>query len=1049
MKMTAILPGLMAGVAIIMPHQSEAANPQPWETPAVNHINCEAPRAEYFAYETPELALLSDKYRSSRFMLLDGKWKFKFVEHLYQRPTDFYKPTFDDSEWDDFKVPGLWEINGYGVPMYRRKKYAWYKQFESNPPTVPVENNYVGSYRRTFTIPDHWKNQRIFLHVGSATSNLQVWINGRFAGYSEDSKMAAEFDVTPYVKPGNNLIALQIMRWCDGTYIEDQDFWRLSGLSRETYLYCRPVSHIDDISITPKLSDDFNSASIEIATTSVKSNGHKLKTVLTAPDGTVLSEQTAVISGEKAVLSIPVDTPQLWSAESPSLYSLTLTLTDKSGNIKESIAQNVGLRTVTVHGTNLLVNGKPILIKGVNRHEMDPATGYHVTVDRMLEDIRIMKENNINAVRTCHYPDDPVWYDLCDRHGLYVVAEANVESHGMGYGERTLAKREDYYTSHLERNIANVTSLRNHPSIIIWSMGNESGDGPTFEKIYDWIKSYDPTRPVQYEQAANRRHTDIFCPMYYDYDKTEAYALNPQKPLIQCEYAHAMGNSLGGFSDYWNMIRRYPALQGGFIWDFADQGFRETDTGGRIIYSFAGDYEPDLSSESNFNCNGLVSPDRRPNPHMAEVRYMQQNIWTSVTDWEKGEIEIFNENFFTNLAPYYLKWVLIADGISAKEGYIWNLDIEAQSRKRITIPEISGSDTRNCKEALLNVEYRLKESQPMLEAGHCVAYQQLTARPYESFSCELRTSDTQVSMHPSLGYLKVAASDTEYTFNKLTGFIDRISVAGTDMLVPGHPLKPNFWRAPTDNDYGVNLQKRFAPWRDPVYRLESFTVSGNDSCRRIEASYTMENLAGPLLHLTYDISSSGQIRVNQRLQRASSSDSIPGFFRYGMQTVMPGQFSTIRYYGKGPGESYMDRNAAQTIGVYNQSVSSQYYPYVRPQETGNKTALRWWKVVNDGGMGLCFHSDREFSASALDRLTGDMDDGADKYIHQSHGNSVNPRPLTSVQIDGAQQGLGCIDSWKSEPRPQYMLHHDNYDFTFVITPILSDNQNGSCKNADI
>lgn len=1039
----------MAGAAITMPLTGISAEPQPWETPSVNHINREAPRSEYFAYETPELAVAADKYRSARFLSLDGKWKFKFVEHLHQRPTDFYKTAFDDSEWDDFNVPAMWELNGYGTPIYRRKKYAWYKQFESNPPSVPAENNYVGTYRRHITVPPGWKGNRIYLHVGSATSNLQVWINGRFAGYSEDSKMAAEFDVTPYIHSGDNLIAFQLMRWCDGTYIEDQDFWRLSGLSRETYLYCRPQSHMDDIGITPTLSEDFDKGTVNIDLTAVRSNGLRIEARLIDPDGKYITEQTGRISDGSANLSIPVSAPQLWSAESPALYRLTLTLTGKDGKAIETVSKNIGFRTVTISGTNLLVNGKPILIKGVNRHEMDPATGYHVTIDRMLEDIRIMKENNINAVRTCHYPDDPVWYDLCDRYGLYVVAEANVESHGMGYGEHTLAKREDYFTSHLERNIANVTSLRNHPSIIIWSMGNESGDGPTFERIYDWIKAYDPTRPVQYEQAANRRHTDIFCPMYYDYEETEAYALNPQKPLIQCEYAHAMGNSLGGFRDYWDLIRRYPALQGGFIWDFVDQGFRETDANGRIIYSFAGDYEPDLSSESNFNCNGLISPDRKPNPHMAEVRYIQQNIWTSVTDWQKGEIEIFNENFFTNLAPYYLKWALVSDGKTIKEGYIRDIDAAPQARTRITIPEIAGADTLNCKETFLNVEYRLQECQPMLEAGHCAAYQQITAKPYTAFSCDLTASDAPAYVYPSLGNLRISASGTEYTFNKLTGFIDRITVSGTDMLASGHPLKPNFWRAPTDNDYGVNLQQRFAPWRDPQYQLESFTIMGNDSCRRIEATYTIANIAGPRLYLTYDIAGSGQMRVRQRLQRAADTDSVPGFFRYGMQAVMPGQFSTIHYYGKGPGESYIDRNSSQIIGIYDQSVSSQYYPYIRPQETGNKTALRWWKVVNDGGMGLCFHSDKEFSASALDRCIDDMDDGANKYIHQSHGNSVIPRPLTSVQIDGAQQGLGCIDSWKSEPRPQYMLPHGDYDFTFVVTPLRSDNSGGSYKNTDI
>ncbi len=1049
MKIHNLISGLLAGIAAVACHQVQAAPAEPWTTPAINHINRLPPRANYFAFENAELAEAGDKYRSERFMSLDGKWKFKFVEHLAQRPTDFYRTDFDDSEWVEFNVPGLWEINGYGVPMYRRKKYAWYKQFESNPPQVPSENNYVGSYRRVFELPANWKGGNVFLHVGSATSNLQVWVNGRFVGYSEDSKMAAEFDITPFLRKGKNLIALQLMRWCDGTYLEDQDFWRLSGLSRETYLYHRPAARFGDLGITTDIADDFSTADLNVSIGTVKAKGHTLTATLTAPDGTPAGESRASISGDLSKLSIPVEKPELWSAESPALYTLTLTLADKAGKTAEVISRPVGFRTVEVKNNNLLVNGQPILIKGVNRHEMDPATGYYVTLDRMLEDIRLMKENNINAVRTCHYPDDPAWYDLCDKYGLYVVAEANVESHGMGYGDLTLAKREDYYTSHLERNIANVTSLRNHPSIIIWSMGNESGDGPTFERIYKWIKAYDPSRPVQYEQAANLAHTDIFCPMYYNYEKTEAYARNPQKPLIQCEYAHAMGNSLGGFADYWDMYRRYPALQGGFIWDFADQGFRETDSDGNVIYSFAGDYEPDLSSESNFNCNGLLSPDRRPNPHLAEVRYIQQNIWTSVSDWENGTLDIFNENYFTNLAPYYLKWSLLADGAAVKEGYVWNLDAEPRQHLLLTIPEIAAPDTVGRKEVLLNVEYRLKESTPMLEAGHRVAYQQLTARPYDSFSCALQPTRAKVEVFPSLGNLRVAASGTEYTFNKLTGLVDRITVDGTEMLAPSHPLEPNFWRPPTDNDYGVNLQRRFSPWRDPKFELDNFTIGGADTCRVIRAEYSLTEIPGMKLTITYHISGEGQMRVCQQLAQTDKSAAVPGFFRYGMKTVMPKQFSTICYYGKGPGESYPDRDASQTIGIYRQSVADQYYPYVRPQETGNKTALRWWKVVNDGGCGLCFHSDREFSASALDRLPETLDDGDDKYIHQSHGNSVGPQGLTAVQISSAQQGLGCIDSWKSEPQAQYMLNPGDYEFTFVVTPMRSDNYQGSHKNAKI
>lgn len=1028
-----------------------AHRPEPWTTPAVNHINREAPRAAYFAFESDSLADIGDKHLSDRFVSLDGRWKFKFVEDLDKRPVGFWREDFDDSEWGEIAVPGCWELNGYGTPVYRRKKYAWYRQWESDPPNVPSENNYVGSYRRTFDVPASWKGERIFLHIGSATSNVQVWVNGRFAGYSEDSKMAAEFDITSLAKPGRNNIALQLMRWCDGTYLEDQDFWRLSGLSRETYVYCRPSeARFGDIGVAQHLSPDFSEAVLRVSLDGHGLRGHRLHVSLSDDGGRPVADTTLTLRADRAETALKVNEPSLWSAESPSLYTLRLTLAGNGGRTTlESVRQNVGFRTVEIRDCQLLVNGRPILVKGVNRHEMDPRTGYVVGVDRMIEDIRIMKENNINAVRTCHYPDDPVWYELCDRYGLYVVAEANVESHGMGYEEQTLARRDDYFQSHLERNIANVKAFRNHPSVIIWSMGNESGDGPNFEKVYRWIRDFDPSRPVQYEQARNLPHTDIFCPMYYNYEKTEAYAKEAIKPLIQCEYAHAMGNSMGGFKDYWDLYRKYPVLQGGFIWDFADQGFRHTDSRGNLVYTFAGDYEPDLSSESNFNCNGLISPDRRPNPHLEEVRHVLQNIWTSPSGIENGSIEIYNENFFTDLSQCYLKWTVMADGAPLREGYVWDLDVKPQERVRITVPAIAEVDTSAYSEVLLNVEYFLKSGAPLLPAGHRLAYQQLEIKPYAGFSAELKSGGSGIVVRPSLGNLRVTAGDTEYTFNKLTGFVDMIRVGGVEVMERGHSLRPNFWRAPTDNDYGVDLQRRFACWKEPGYRLTSFTVGDAGDNRLVTATYALDRIAGASMTITYEIAGTGQVRVRQKLVAGQGPDSIPGFFRYGMTMAMPHRFANVCYYGKGPGESYVDRDAAQTIGIFRQTVSSMYYPYVRPQETGNRTALRWWKVVDDGGFGLCFHSDSAFSASALDRLPSDLDDGWDKYVRQSHGSAVPPRRLTSLSLDKVQQGLGCIDSWRSEPRRRYMLDYGDYEFTLVITPMLADNRHGSWRMTNI
>ena len=644
-----------------------------WQDPNVNQQNRLARHAHFFAFESIEKAK-GDKSQSSRFLSMEGMWRFNFVKNHQDAPKNFYSLKFDDSKWVDFPVPGLFELNGYGDKIYKNIGYAWCTTFDNNPPYIGETNNYTGSYRRTFDLPQDWKGQEVFFHVGSATSNLSVWVNGKYVGYSEDSKVAAEFNITKYLQPGKNLIAMQIMRWCDGSYLEDQDFWRFTGIARETYLYATPKTHIEDITIRQDYQDGKGLLSVDVK---LAGKG-TVEASLYDADGKLVAQG----------LQATVENAKAWSAETPYLYILELQL-KQGNNVLEAVRKKIGFRHIEIKGGQLLVNGQPILIKGADRHELDPDGGYIVSVERMIQDIKIMKYLNINAVRTCHYPDDPRWYDLCDEYGLYLTAESNLETHGMGYKEKTLAIRPDFEKAHIEREEGNMCTYKNHPSIIVWSLGNEAGYGPNFEKAYDWVKAYDKTRPVQYERAGIEGKTDIFCPMYADYDWCEKYSKGEvtggkvEKPLIQCEYAHAMGNSMGGFKEYWEIIRKYPSYQGGYIWDFVDQGMRDkSPVTGKEIFTYGGDYGRYPASDYNFNCNGIIAPDRRLNPHAYEVRYYYQNAWITEKELKEGKFEVYNENFFKTLDDLELIWQ-----VKKHTGKVDISGIAPQQRKSFTDEE--------------------------------------------------------------------------------------------------------------------------------------------------------------------------------------------------------------------------------------------------------------------------------------------------------------------------------------------------------------------------
>ena len=1005
-----------------------------WKNPEINAVNRAPMHTNYFAYSSSEEAAKADKENSSNFMTLNGIWKFNWVKNADARPTDFYRTDYNDKGWGQMKVPGVWEMNGYGDPIYVNVGYAWRSQYKNNPPYVPIENNHVGSYRKEIIIPAEWSEKEIFAHFGSVTSNMYLWVNGKYVGYSEDSKLEAEFNLTKYLKPGKNLIAFQVFRWCAGTYLEDQDFFRYSGVGRNCYLYSRNKKYIQDIRVTPDLDSNYTNGTLNVALNLNGSGTVELN--LTDPAGKSVATAQVNGNGQKSVV-MDVSNPEKWTAETPNLYTLTATLKNGS-NTLEVIPVKVGFRKIELKGGQILVNEQPVLFKGADRHEMDPDGGYVVSRERMLQDILRMKQLNINAVRTCHYPDDNLWYDLCDQYGIYVVAEANIESHGMGYGKETLAKNPSYKKAHMERNQRNVQRGYNHPSIIFWSLGNEAGYGPNFEQCYTWIKNEDKTRAVQYEQAGTNEFTDIFCPMYYDYDACKKYSEgNIDKPLIQCEYAHAMGNSQGGFKEYWDLIRKYPKYQGGFIWDFVDQSNHWKNKDGIDIYGYGGDFNKYDASDNNFNDNGLISPDRRPNPHAHEVGYFYQSIWTTPGDLSKGEIKVYNENFFRDLSAYYMEWQLLANGEVMQTGVVQDLNVAPQQTATLKL-NLNTEKICPCKELLLNVTYKLKAAETLMPAGSTVAYDQLTIRPYTAKALELKNQKASnldivvpVIKDNDHNYLIVEGENFIIEFNKHNGYLSRYEADGMQLLNPGAQLTPNFWRAPTDNDYGAGLQHRYAVWKNPGLKLTSLKQSIENEQAIVQAEYEMKAVKGKLF-LTYVINNEGAVKVTQKME-AGKEEKVSDMFRFGMQMQMPENFNEVEYYGRGPVENYADRNHSTLIGKYRQTVAEQFYPYIRPQETGTKTDLRWWRVLNISGNGLQFVGDAPFSASALNYSIESLDDGVQK--DQRHSPEVAKAPFTNLCIDKVQMGLGCVNSWGTLPLEKYRVPYQDYEFSFILTPV--------------
>lgn len=1004
-----------------------------WQNVNINQQNREPRRANFFAFENLEKAQSFDKKKSANYLSMEGMWKFNFVKDHNKRPANFFALKYDDSQWKDFPVPGLFELNGYGDATYKNIGYAWATQFDPNPPYISELNNYTGSYRRTFELPKNWKGKDVYFHVGSATSNLTLWVNGKYVGYSEDSKVAAEFNISKYLKPGKNLIAMQVMRWCDGSYFEDQDFWRFTGIAREVYLYARPKLHAADIRLNAALENNYQDGVLNYKV-SLKGGKTDVAITLCDKDG----KQIAQATGAQGIIKVPK--VNAWTAETPYLYKAYITLKNKQG-AAEVIPQKVGFRNVEIKNAQLLVNGQPVLVKGADRHEMDPDGGYVVSLERMIQDIKIMKQLNINAVRTSHYPCDPRWYDLCDEYGIYITAEANLESHGMGYEEKSLAKFPEYILPHIERNEGNVKPLINHPSVIVWSLGNECGYGVNFEKAYDWVKACDKTRPAQYERGGYDSKTDIYCPMYIGYEESESYCKsNGTKPYIQCEYAHAMGNSEGGFKEYWDLIRKYPKYQGGYIWDFVDQGLRDkSPVTGKEIFTYGGDYGRYPGSDYNFNCNGIIAPNRRLNPHAYEIQYVLQNVWIKDFDAENGSFNVYNENFFKNIDDLSLTATLFANGVKLTTIAIPDTKGIAPQATKLVKSEalksaIEKAEAEHATEEItINFAFASDGSQPLVDKGQVMARQQIVLNGYEFDKVDApANTGSKIEVEETNSYVKVSAERMSVTIGKKTGMIDYLDVDGEPMLKFRESMTPEFWRAPTDNDYGASLQKKMRVWKNPQMNLKSFDKSESKDSVVLTANFEMPEVKAELM-LRYRINAAGEVAVTEKMTTDKEA-KVADLFRYGMQLQMPASFSKLEYYGRGPEENYIDRHSSSFIGKYEANVKDEYYPYVRPQESGNHTDIRYFSIFNPTtGKGITFEGYAPMECSAIPYLVEDLDAGIEKeHAWGQHSGDLVEKGLVQLHIQQRQFGLGCIDSWGSSPMEKYRMHYQDRCFSFVI-----------------
>lgn len=1045
-KITSLMP-LFLFIATIEGSAQSDRNIPDWENPAVFEINKMPAHAGAFPYENEKLALENGHTQSKWFQSLNGLWKFYWVSRPQDRLAGFQEKSFDDKNWDDFPVPANWEVNGYGIPIYVNHPYEFGPR-HPRPPYIPDGDNPVGAYRKWFDLDEEWMQRQVVIHLGAVKSAFYIWVNGRKVGYSQGSKLPAEFDITPYVQPGKNLIALEVYRWSDGSYLECQDFWRISGIERDVYVYALPKVHLYDYFVKAGLDESYQDGILDMELsfrdfrkTRADLSGYSIEARLQDAEGrAILTRQIPLVLDENNQLFFKqgIAMPRQWSAETPYLYGLLLTLRDEENSVVEVISHKVGFRKVEIRGGQFLVNGKAVYFKGVNRHEHDPVTGHVISRESMIRDIELMKQANINAVRTSHYPNDPIWYRLCDEYGLYVIDEANIESHGMGYAlNRTLGNNPDWKQAHLARVMGMVERDKNHACIVGWSMGNEAGNGVNFYVCYDRMKERDDTRPVQYERASVgwgqstyfEWNSDVICPMYPSVKALDAIARNePGRPLILCEYAHAMGNSVGNFQEYWDEFYAHPAMQGGFIWDWVDQGLLKVTAAGDTIYAYGGDYGgEDVPSDNNFLCNGVVQPDRRPNPHYWEIKKVHQNVHTELSNPVKGQLVITNRYSFISLEHLYLDWEITANGKVVEKGRKEGPAVAPGETRALSLGY--ALNKRPGVEYLLSVSYKTKKADMAVPKGFALASEQfILAAPAVLPEPQTRAS-TGLEMAETGEQINISGKNFSIVFDKKLGGITSLLFEGAEYAQK--PLLPNFWRPPTDNDFGASFPQKLEAWKNPctarpVVTLER-TASG--AIRLAVQRPCLSNNARA--DNTFIIYPDGLVKVEQSLD--TYYGDYPMLPKFGMSMELPPAFNRMEWYGRGPHESYEDRKTSAFIGRYSGSVSAQFHPYIRPQETGNKTDVRWMCLSRKDGMGLLITGAQPLSMSAWHYKAEDLDPGQEKG--QTHHGELKERQLTTLNIDWKQMGLGGDNSWGAHPMAKYKLPYQPYSYSFWLRPV--------------
>jgi len=1016
-----------------------------WEDPAIFGVGKEAPHAAFIPYPDAAAALKNDKSSSPFYLTLNGPWKFFFVPKPADVPTGFTAPGFDTSAWKEIAVPSNWEFQGYGIPIYLDSDYEWLKAGEQpDPPHIPHDNNPTGCYKRTFDLPPAWKGMEVFLHFGAVKSAFYVWINGRYAGYSEDAKTPAEWDITRFLKEGTNDIALQVLRWSDGSYLECQDFWRISGIEREVYLCATPKVRIRDFwakaDLAANYKDGFLDVSIDLLDKAGGRSGiQTIEVALYDGEGREVFSERAPIAAAKgkesgiARIARNVSAPRLWTAETPNLYAVVLALKNAAGKTIEATSAKVGFRKVEITDGRLLVNGQPVYLKGVNRHEHDPRTAHVISEESMVRDIRLMKQFNINAVRTCHYPDDPRWYELCDEYGLYLIDEANIESHGMGYDEKSLAKQPAWGPAHLDRTIRMVERDKNHPSVIIWSLGNEAGDGINFETTSAWIHGRDPSRPVHYEQAKMKPHTDIICPMYPSVAEVEAFGLKKRtRPMILCEYTHAMGNSNGNLQDYWDVIEKYPNLQGAFVWDWVDQSYEKKSPEGVTFYGYGGDFSPkEIPNSDDFCCNGLTDSERNPKPALWELKKVYQYIKFRNVTTENGlpALEVRNAFAFRGLENFVIQWELIADGDAAHPV------AGGEFRRPSIVPggtgifplQLPAGPQEPGKEYHLNVRAVLAEPEPLLPAGHIAAAEQFEVgivRPAEAAATEAVPT---VNLTQDAATTTVQGPMFSAAFDKTTGRLTSYIYRGTALIERGP--EPDFWRAPTDNDFGNGMPKRAEIWRKAGDNraLDQFIViRESPSAVRLEARYTLKDVPAAY-RVVYRVFGTSDILVSVWFE--PQKWGLPEMPRLGMKMALPKALENVKWHGRGPHENYIDRKTSAFVGIYQAKVFETLLPYVTIQEYGNRTDCRWAAFTDGSGRGLLAVGLPQLDFSALPYTAEDL---TQEKRGQKHPYEVPLRDFVALHLDYGQQGVGGEDSWGAREYPQYRLDAKAYAYAFRL-----------------